>query len=183
MRRKSDKEIRKEFNIFLILGTIAILFGLFILLLPIIPTTPFEEYTEKEVVISKFDHFYGGLKGASYDYIITDDGEKYNITGEYSKSELSEFLIEGTVAVIKYDTNNILPFKKYVEELTVEENRLVTYNNDTPINWAPHIIFCLISCFIGISLLLAFRWEVIRNRKLQAKRDARIIKKYGNLKK
>ena len=183
MRRKSDKEIRKEFNIFLILGTIAILFGLLMLLLPIIPTTPFEEYTEKEVVISKFDHFYGGVRGASYDYIVTHDGEIYNITGEYRKSELSEFLIEGTVAVIKYDTNNILPFKKYVEELTVDENRLVTYNNDAPINWAPHVIFCLISCFIGISLLLACRWQVIRNRKLQAKRDARIIKKYGNLKK
>ena len=159
------------------------MFGLLILLWPIIPTTPFEEYTEKEVVISKFDHFYGGLKGASYDYIITDDGEKYNITGEYSKSELSEILTEGTVAVIKYDTNNILPFKKYVEELTVGENILVTYNNDAPINWASHIIFCLISCFIGVAFLFAYRWQIIRNRNLQAKRDARIIKKYGNLQK
>jgi hypothetical protein len=183
MRRRSDKEIKKEFNIFLILGIIAILFSIFIVLLPIMPTTPYEEYKEKEVIISEFEHFYGGVRGASYDYIITEDGEKYNITGDYSKSELSEVLTKGTTAVIKYEINNILPFIKYAEEMTVDGNKIVTYNNDAPINWAPHIVFCLISCFIGSSLLLAYRWGVIRNRKLQAKRDARIIKKYGNLKK
>ena len=182
MRRKSDKVIKKEFNIFLILGIIAILFGIFIVLLPIIPYTPYEEYKEKEVVISKFDHFYGGPKGASYDYIITEDGEKYNVTGEYSRSELSEILIKGTTAVIKYDINDILPFKKYAEEITVSGNKIVKYNDDTPTKWMPHIIFCLIFCLTGVALLFAFRWQIIRNRKLQAKRDAKIIKKYGKLK-
>ena len=181
MRRKSDKEIKKEFCIFLILGIIAILFGIFIILLPIMPTTPYEEYKEKEVIISEFDHFYGGPKGASYDYIITEDGEKYSVTGEYSRSKLSEILIKGTTAVIKYDTNNILPFIKYAEEITVGGNKIVTYNNDAPTNWTPHIIFCLIFCLIGVSFLFVFHWQVIRNRKLQAKRDARIIKKYGKL--
>ncbi len=182
MRRRSDKEIRKEFSIFLILGIISILFGLFILLLPVIPTTPFEEYKEKEVIISKFDHFHSS-KYANRHYIITEDGEKYNVTGEYSRSELSEILIKGTVAVIKYDTNNVLPFIKYAEEMTVDGNKIVTYNNDDPINWTPHIIFCLIGCFIGFIFLSAYRCIIIRNRKLQAKRDARIIKKYANLKK
>ena len=183
MRRRSDREIKKEFNIFLILGIIAILFGIFIILLPIMPTTPYEEYEEKEVIISEFDHFYGGPKGSSYDYIITEDGETYNVTGEYSRSELSEILIKGTTAIIKYDTNNILPFKKYAEEITVGGNKIVTYNDDAPTNWTPHIIFCLIFCLIGVTFLFAFRWQIIRNRKLQAKRDARIIKKYGKLKK
>ena len=48
MCRKSDKEIRKEFGIFLISGILAILFGIFILLFPIMPTTPYEEYKEKD---------------------------------------------------------------------------------------------------------------------------------------
>ena len=183
MRRRSDKEIKKEFNIFLVLGIIAILFGIFIVLWPIMPTTPYEEYKEKEVIISEFEHFYGGVRGASYDYIITEDGEKYNITGDYSKSELSEVLTKGTTAVIKYEINNILPFKKYAEEMTVDGNKIVTYNNNASTNWAPHIIFCLRSCFIGVAFLFAYRWQIMRNRKLQAKRDARIIKKYGNLKK
>lgn len=183
MRRKGDKEIRKEFGIFLISGILAILFGIFILLFPIMPTTPYEEYKEKDVVISQFNHHYGGIRFASYNYIITEDGEKYNISGDYSKSELSEFLIKGTAAVIKYDTNDIIPFIKYAEELTVDGNKIVKYNNDTPINWAPHIIFCLLSCLMGVALLFAYHWQILRNRNLQAKRDARIVKKYGNLKK
>ena len=183
MRRKSDKETGKEYSIFLIAGVVTILFGIWILLFPFIPTTPYGEYTEKEVVISKCDHFYGGVRGASYDYIVTEDGEKYIITGDCSKSELSEFLTKGTVAVIKYDTNRIFPFKKYAEEITVDGNVIVTYNNDAPINWIPHIIFCLLSCLMGAAFLFAFRWQIIRNRKLRSKRDARIIKKYGSVQK
>ena len=183
MRRRTDKEIQKEFNIFLILGIIAILFGIFIVLLPIMPTTPYEEYKEKEVIISEFDRFYGGFNGASYDYILTEDGEKYNVAGEYSRSELSEILIKGTAAVIKYDINDILPFKKYAEEITVGGNKIVSYNDDTPTKSTPHIIFCLFFCLTGAAFLFAFRWQIIQNRKLQAKRDARIIKKYGKRKK
>ncbi len=180
MRRKSDKEVRKEFSIFLILGIIAVLSGIFVLLFPVLPTTPYEEYKEKDVVISQFNHHYG--KWSSYNYIITEDGVRYIVTGDYSKSELSELLIKGTAAVIKYDTNKILPFIKYAEEIIVDGNKIVTYNNDTPTNWAPHIIFCLLLCLVGVAFLFAYRWHIIRNRNLQAKRDARIIKKYGNLK-
>ena len=183
MRRKSDKEIKKEFNFFLVLGIIAILFGIFLVLLPIMPTTPYEEYEEKEVIISEFDHFYGGPKGSSYDYIITEDGETYNVTGEYSRSELSEILIKGTTAVIKYGINDILPFIKYAEEITVAGNKIVRYNNDAPINWTLPIIFFIFFCLVGSAFLFAFRWQIIRNRKLQAKRDERIMKKYGTLKK
>ena len=182
MRRKSDKEIKREFSIFLILGVSLILFGVFILLYPIIPTTPYEEYIQKEVVISKFDDFRGA-KGTFYDYIITKDGEEYRVTGEHNKSELYEILTEGTTAVIKYDTNALLPFIRYAEEITVDGDKIVTYNNDAHVNWIPHIIFGLFSCLIGSALLFTFRWHIIRNRKLQAQRDSRIIKKYGKLKK
>jgi len=182
MRRKSDKEIGKEFRVFFILGTVAILFGLFVILIPLIPITPYEEYQEKEVVISKFDHFYG-VRTSSYDYITTEEGESFNITGDYNRSELSEILIKGTVAVIKYDTNNIFPFKKYVEEMIVDGNKIVTYDNDTPIDWNPYIIACSLCSFIGVCFLFLYYWQIIENRKLQAKRDEKIIKKYGSLKK
>lgn len=183
MRRKSDKEIGKEFRIFLILGIVIILIGSSSLLLPFMPTTPYEEYTEKEVVISKFDYHYGGYRGTSYCYIITEDGEKYNVTGEYVRSELYEVLTEGTVAVIKYRTNNIFRFKKYVEEITVNGTKLVTFNNSDPINWPLLIVFSFTCFLIGVIFLFAYREQIIRNRKLQAKRDAKIIKKYGKLKK
>ena len=182
MRRKSDKQLIKEFSIFLIFGVSLILFGVFILLYPIIPTTPYEEYIQKEVVILKLDHFIG-VKGSSYDYIITKDSKEYKVTGEYNRSELNENLTEGTVAVIKYDANTIFPFIRYAEEIIVDGNKIVTYNNDAPVNWILHIIVSLFSCLIGTALLFAFRWHIMRNRKLQAQRDARIIKKYGKLKK
>ena len=179
MRRKSDKEMKKEVRIFLVLGIMEILFSLFVIVLPIIPPTPYEKYTEKEVVISKFGHFYGGPKGSSYDYIITEDGEQYNITGDYNRSELTEILTKGTIVIIRCCTNNILPFKKYAEEITVNENKIVTYNNDAPINWTLPIIFSSISFLIGVLFLFAYRWQITRNKKINAKRDARIIKKYG----
>ena len=183
MRRKSEKEIRKEFIFSLIFGIIAIWCGLFVLLFPFIPPTPLDEHIEKEVVISKFDHSIGIRYAASYDYIITEDGKKYNVTGDYIYSELDETLAKGTVAIIKYDTNDIFPYIKYAEELSVDGNKIVTYNNDAPIKWVPHIIFGLFTCLVGAASLFFYRWNIVRYRTLQAKRDARIIKKYGQLRK
>ena len=183
MRRKSDKQIKKEFIGVLIFGIVAILAGLFVLTYPLIPATPLEEHKEKEIIISQFDYHSGGRYGASYHYIITEDGERYNITGEYNATQLYDVLSKGTVAVIKYDTNKILTFKKYAEEMTVDGNKIVSYNNDDPPNWTMHIIFGSLALLIGLAFLFFYRWEIKRNREMQAKRDARIIKKYGKLKK
>ena len=183
MRRKSDKQIKKEFISVLIFGIVAIFAGLFILTYPLIPATPLEEHKEKEIIISQFAYHSGGRYGSSYYYIITEDGERYNITGEYSATQLYDVLSKGTVAVIKYDTNKILTFKKYAEEITVDGNKIVTYNNDDPINWTMHIIFGLLALPTGLASLFLYRWEIKHNREMQAKRDARIIKKYGKLEK
>ena len=183
MRRKTDRDIKKEYKFFLVLGILFILLGLFFISLPFIPPTPYEKYAEKEVVISKFDDFHGVRGLASYDYIITEDGEQYNITGAYNRSELTKVLTKGTVVIIRCRTNNVLPFKKYAEEITVNGNKIVTYNNDAPINWTPPIIFSSMSFLIGVLFLFAYRWQITQNKKINAKRDARIIKKYGQLKK
>ena len=183
MRRKNDRQIKKEFIGCLVLGIVAIFTSFFILAYPLMPAKPLEEYKEKEIVISQFD-FHSGVRGsASYHYIITEDGEKYNITGEYNATELYDVLIKDTVAVIKYDTNKILPFKKYAEEIIIDGNKIVTYNNDDPTNWAMNIIFSLLAFLIGLAFLFFYRWRIKHNREMQAKRDARIIKKYGKLKK
>ena len=122
-------------------------------------------------------------QSVKYDYIVTKDGEVYNITGEYNKSQLFELLAEETPAWIKYDINKVFPSKKYVEEMTVDGILVVKYNNDQPVNWAFPIAFCSIFCLFGIGLLFVYRSFITRNRKIQAKRDARIIRKYGNIKK
>jgi len=181
MRRKSEKEVRKEYRVFLFWGIGAVLFGLFILLYPVLPKTPLEEYKEKEVVIRNFDCYL--IRGSSYYYIVTEENERYDVTGDFRYNELSERLVKGTVAVIKYDANDVLPFKKYAEEITVDGNKIVTYNDDAPTNWIPHIVFALLSWLVGAGCLFAYRRQIVQNRNMQAKRDARILKKYGNLKK
>jgi predicted small secreted protein len=181
MRRKSGKEIRKEYAIFLVYGCVFTLLGLFILTSPLIPPKPYEEYRQKDVVISKFDYWHT-VKGSSYHYILTENGEKYNLTGKYSSSELYDLLLSGTCATIKYDENLIFPFKKYVEEITVNGNKIVTYDNDKPPNWTVLIIAGSLSSSLGICSVIVFRLAVVQNRKKQRKRDARIIKKYGMLK-
>ena len=182
MRRKSDKDIRKESFGFLLSGYICIIFSLFMVLYPLIPQTPYEEYTEKEVVIVKFERVHGSKGSVSY-CIITDNGDKYTLTGEFNSAELTEVLCDGTIATVKCDDNNLFPFIKYVEEMTVNGKRLVTYNNDAPTDWTINIIVFIVSFFAGVGFLIACRKEIIRNRKQQEKRDARIIKKYGKLKK
>ncbi len=183
MRRKSDKEIKKENIVLLVVGMLCILVGLFMLTLPLMHTISYQELTETQVIITKFDHHSGGGKFASYDYIVTEDGDVFNVTGEYSRAELSNLLSSGTAATIKYSVNRILPFKKYVEEMTVDGQMVVTYNNHKPINWTAPAIFCIIFCLLGVAHIIGYCLHIRRNRKIQEKRDARIIKKYGKLNK
>jgi len=182
MRRQSDKDIRKEYRIFLVIGCAFILFGLFILLSPLIPLTPYDEYMEKDIVISKFD-YHSTVKGASYHYILTEDGEKYNITGEYESSELYTTLSPGTYATIKYEINKVFPLKMYVEEMIVNGNKIITYDNDRSPDWTAIMIVSSILLLLGTGFLFAYRATILHNRKQQQKRNARIIKKYGSLKK
>ena len=179
MRRKSDKEVKKENRIILILGCCFIAFAIFCILLPLIPRTPYSEHLEKEVIVSEFDFHSGGVRGASYYYIITTDGEIYNITGDYSASKLRECLKEGTQTTIKYTENKVFN-RKYAEEIALGEELLVKYNNDGPIDWTGSIIFATFSALVGVGFILSYRFHINHNRQLQAKRDAKIKKKYGD---
>lgn len=179
MRRKTDKEVKKEHRIILILGCCFIAFAIFCILLPLVPRTPYSEHLEKEIVISDFDYHSGGVRGVSYHYIVTTDGEIYNVTGEYSAPELREHLKKGTQIAIKYTENKFFN-RKYAEEIVLNGEPLVRYNNDKPIEWTAPIIFAAFSALVGIGFILSYRFFVQHNRKIRAKRDARIKKKYGN---
>lgn len=183
MRRFSDKNARKKNAFWAILGIAFILMGILEFLLPFKPSIPYEEYLEKDIVISKFDRSYGARAITTYDYIITGDGENYTLTGDYDQSELSKILIKGTDATIKYRVNSVLPFLKYAEEIIVDGNKVATYDNDAPVNWTFVIIMGVVSCAMGAFFLFMYHWSIAHNRKLQEKRDKRIIKKYGSLEK
>ena len=181
MRRKTDKDIIKENHWLIFLSTLFVLFGIFFAILPhIAPPVGYDSLQMKEVTITKFKHHYGGVHGTSYDYICTTDGEKYNLSGEYQREKLQELLMEGKTVTIGWHKNE--PFwTLLVEEMYVDGERVVTYDNDKPVNWKSPLIFG--SCFIvlGIGGILLLRLFVKTNRKEQKKRDEKIQRKYGNI--
>ena len=181
MRRKTDKDIIKENYWLIILSALLVLFGVFCTILPLIaPHVSYDSLQTKEVTVTVFKHFYGGPKGASYDYIRTTDGEKYNLSGDYQRGQLQELLTEGKTVTIKWYKNE--PFwTLLVEEMYVDGERVVTYDNDNPVDWKSPLIFG--SCFVvlGIGGFFLLRLFVKTNRKKQKKRDEKIQRKYGNI--
>lgn len=181
MRRKTDKDIIKENDLLIILSTLLILLGVFSSILPHIALdVGYDAFQVKDVTITEFKHHRGGFREASYDYIRTMDGEKYNLSGDYQRGQLQELLTEGKTATIKWYKNE--PFwTLLVEEMYVDGERVVTYDNDKPVDWKPPLIFG--SCFIalGIGGFFLLRLFVKTNRKTQKKRDERIQRKYGNI--
>ena len=181
MRRKTDKDIIKENYWLIILSALLILFGVFCAILPhIAPDVGYDALQVKDVTITEFKHHYGGYRGASYDYIRTTDGEKYNLSGDYQREQLQELLTQGKAVTIKWYKNE--PFwTLLVEEMYVDGELVLTYDNDKPVNWKSPLIFG--SCFIalGIGGFFLLRLFVKTNRKKQKKRDDKIQQKYGNI--
>ncbi len=183
MRRKTDKDIIKENFVLIILSTLLFLVGVFFAILPhIAPHVGYDSLQMKEVTITKFKHHYGGARSASYDYIRTTDGEKHNLSGDYQREQLQELLTEGKTATIMWHKNK--PFRTLlVEEMYVDGERVVTYDNDKPIDWKPPLIFGCCFIALGIGCLFLLRVLVKTNRNKQKKRDEKIQRKYGNMEK
>ena len=182
MRRKTDKDILKENNGLIIGSMLLILLGIFIAILPHIePSAKYDSLLTKEVTISLFEHHIGGAYRASHDYILTTEGEKYNLSGDYQREQLTELLTEGKTVTIKWYKNK--PFWTLLaEEIYVDGERVVTYNNDLPVEWKLPLIFgaCLIA--LGVSGFLLVKLFLKWNRTKQQKRDDRIRRKYGKVK-
>lgn len=183
MRRKSKNEILKE-NIWAIVLAICLLIsGLFVIILPhILPNPTYEALQTKEVTVSMVEWNSRVRYGASYHYILTTDGEMYILSGDYQASQVYDLLKEGTTVTIKWYQNK--PFStQLIEELIVNGQRIVTYNNNRPVEWQGPLIVGLCVIAMGVGDLLLARFYVKHNIEIQKKRDERIIKKYGNLKK
>ena len=165
MRRKTDKYILKEHSWLIVGSVLLILFGVFCAILPhIVPRADYDSLQTKEVTVAVFKHFYGGFRGASYDYIRTADGEEYNLSGDYRREQLEALLTEGKTVTIKWHKNK--PFKTLlVEELYVDGERVVTYNNDEPVDWKSPLIFGSIFAALGAGGFLLLGAFVKTNRK------------------
>lgn len=180
MRRKSDSDIVIENIGCLSVSVFFIVIGIFAVILPLIwKPVSYDSLQTKEVVIEKFglDSTY---RGGSYHYIRTETGEKFNISGEYNPKQLKELLTKGTAVTIKWNKNN--PFWTYLaEEIYVDGERVVAYDNDEPVESWPRWLIGISTITVGVLGLWFFNFVFKRNRIRQKKRDERIMRKYGKL--
>ncbi|MBQ7309775.1 MAG: hypothetical protein IJW87_06315 [Clostridia bacterium] len=179
MKRKTDADIRKENKIWYILAIVFIVCGIILGLTPLIPGVPYEKLQEKDATILSFDKGYSSAKGPIYYYFITDNGEKYILTGDYDRAALYDLFSEEREATIRFDEGKIFN-RKWAEEVVVDGEIVVAYNNDAPPELVGPILTGFVAVLIGAACLVLLHLSVVHNRKTQAKRDARIAKKYAS---
>ncbi|MBQ4620577.1 MAG: hypothetical protein IJB25_11980 [Clostridia bacterium] len=169
MQRKTKKGIFRKYGWYIIINTLMILIGFFLAILPHFPHVEYDALQTKEVTVTEFKRFFAVRGGTDYDYIRTTDGEKYNLSGDYDRGKLEELLKEGTTATIKWYKNK--PFRTLLaEEMYVDGDRVVTYDNDKQVDGKSFLI--LGSCFIvfGTGGFIWLWWYAKANRKRKKKR-------------
>ena len=177
MRRKTDKDILKE-NWWLLAGSVIYIFlGIFVVILPYISRpADYAALQTKEIIVDAFRH-HSGTYGGSYDYILTMDGEMYNVSGDYQRAQLTQLLTEGRSVTIKWYKNK--PFWTLLaEEIYVDGQRIVTYNNDEPVNKTIPVIIGICAIAIGLGIFGFLNFMLKHNRTKQKKRDDKIKRKY-----
>ena len=183
MHRMSDKDILK-------LNTFVIIFIIFCFLtaiiLPLLPVLlPIAEYNElinKDIVIRSVERVHQ-YRAPDYYLIITETGERYNITGDYNKKEIENALPRGKTVSIKYYENDfLLGTKKYAEVIEVDGVCVVHYDNDGENDLWIFYLLSVCCILMGTGAICFVVWEIRNNRRKQAKRDQKIIRKYGSVK-
>jgi len=177
VRRKTDRDVVKE-NIWLVfLSGALIFFGVIIALWPcVFPSPSYDALEEKEVTVQTLQHF-SGVKGVSYDYILTMDGERFNLSGDYDREKAFAQLTEGSKATIKWCVNR--PARTLLaEEVRVDGETVVAYRSQ-PDSWKPMLVFGSWFAATGIGGFLLLHLLVKTNRRKQNQRDEKIRRKYG----
>lgn len=181
MQEKIDKDVLKENWWLLACPLVFVLMGILVIIL-----TYFEKPVEyaslqtKTVTVEKFKRHYGS-HGSSYDYLRTSDGEKYTVSGEYQRKQLEDLLTKGTTVTIMWYQNK--PFWTLLaEEIYIDGIRVVTYDNDAPVNKSISLIVGVCSILLGlggfcfIRFILASISRKPKNVK-KSKRKRRKVKK------
>lgn len=156
MRKKIKRNIQKENTVLFVAPVCVILLGILCVIAPhVIPAADYDSLQTKEVVIAAFEHHHAGWRTPAYDYILTTDGDRYHITGDYQREDLEELLTKGKTATIKWRKNK--PFwTLFAEEIYVDGQRVVTYNNES-VEWKDSLLVgaCLIVPGVGGIFLMA----------------------------
>jgi len=101
MRRKTTKELIKRNLAGIALSGFLILAGVFLLFLSKLPVASYEDCLEKTVTVDSISYHYG-YRSSGYWELRTENGESYNLTGSFDRSEMKESLTHGVEAQIRY---------------------------------------------------------------------------------
>lgn len=158
-----------------------IVVGLLLILIPFIYYTPdYDELSTKDIVVQDVD-YVSSRGGRSY-YLTTIDGERLEIRGELSYSELKEVLTPNTRVTIKYYHGlHGLRMTDYIRELAYNGNPLVAYSGDCHLNHViAFFVIGLIVVLIGFLLYILEAHMIKKSSIKKAARKERLKKKYGD---
>ena len=105
--RKGDADLfAVEMAVGIVLAVIMFLLCILLLCLPGRTARPeLSELKDQSIIVEKLRYIYGGPRTSGHYELITEDGTEYNVSGSYLTAELTEALVPGTVAEIKYYEN------------------------------------------------------------------------------
>ena len=151
--RKSDADLfAVEMAVGIVLAVIMFLLCIVMLCLPRRTGRPeLSELKDQSVIVEKLRYIYGGPRTSGHYELTTEDGTEYNVSGSYLTAELTEALVQGMEAEIKYYENSFF-HKKYAEVVQVDGNVIEEYNNDED-TWIIYVIAGLCGA-IGIGALI-----------------------------
>lgn len=129
MGKKRDKH--KHEKHFLITAVI----GLLLMCLPIIYYSPsYDDLSTKQIQVACVGYVPGGRYASRTDHLITTDGERMEIRGNYSYIQLEKTLKPNTIVTVKYYRGLFyLWMTDYIYELTYNGEKLVTYGGDAQV--------------------------------------------------
>lgn len=205
MRRKTEKEVRKEYRGMLIASMILIAFGLFLLIAPYVieekTPTPYEELEEIAGVGASLDRKRSASRSTNSFYyeLILESGEEFRISEAYFRDyfhehsrrelekELERQLISGEELKIKYEENRIWRFhiNNLVKEIRVGDVEVVTFGAAVDSDgefWSSIVcaVCGILIAFVGCCLFVFYRYMVKDGVSQIQKRNRRIQKKYGD---
>jgi len=87
------------------------------------------------------------------------------------------------VTVKYYERKGLIKNQKYAEVLLVDDQTIIHYDNDEEQPLWPLYVMSGVSFLLGTGTVWIVAWSVKNNRRKQAIRDRKIIKKYGSFRK
>ena len=173
----TGKDIRRMYSGCIIIAVLCFLVGLYCFFILTLNPTPQYENLQDDVITVRDLKYYrtftrNGVKG--YYALLSADGQKYHLSGDYHIDVLQEKLQNGTEISIKWYSNDTLMLERfYIEEISLDGELLSSYTNDNRSAMIVAWVGGSALFMIGIGSLIFYSYTVKNEIK-------RLPKKYRN---